>query len=222
MEYYSQIGQDKFVNENIFNGMENGFFVDIGAHDGISFSNSYFFEKHKNWSGICVEPLTDVFNLLKKNRACICIEGAIYIENSYADFRQLSGPLEMLSGLVTEYDKRHIKRINRQSENTGSESKIIKVKTFTLQSILDKFNVTHIDLLSIDTEGAELATLKSIDFTKVRVECIAVENNYQDKIVEEFLNNLGFSIIKKLEFEDIYLHNESKFLFEEKNSQYKN
>jgi len=33
-----------------------GYFVDIGAHDGITNSNSYIFEKYFGWSGICVEP----------------------------------------------------------------------------------------------------------------------------------------------------------------------
>ncbi|MFC9599759.1 FkbM family methyltransferase [Peribacillus butanolivorans] len=42
--------------------------MDIGAQDGITFSNSYFFEKHKDWKGICAEPLPEVFELLRKNR----------------------------------------------------------------------------------------------------------------------------------------------------------
>ena len=86
VQYYSQIGQDKYTNEIFFKGMENGFFVDIGAHDGIELSNSYFFEKTKNWKGICIEPLPDIYKLLKKNRKCICIEGAISINNGYQDF----------------------------------------------------------------------------------------------------------------------------------------
>ncbi|MFI8705836.1 FkbM family methyltransferase [Bacillus sp. NPDC077411] len=211
MQYYSQIGQDKFVNEKIFQEMENGFFVDIGAHNGIHLSNSYFFEQHKNWNGICVEPIPEVFELLSKNRKCICIEGAISNENGYQDFLQIQGPVEMLSGLVDKFDFRDKKRIDMDLQERGGSCKVIKVKTYTLQSILDDHNVTHIDLLSVDSEGAELAILQSIDFKKVKIECIVAENNYQEKSVQEFLAMQGYRLVEKLPFDDIFLYNKSKF-----------
>ena len=211
MQYYSQIGQDKFVNEKIFQGMEKGFFVDIGAHNGINLSKSYFFEQQKNWNGICVEPIPEVFELLRKNRKCICIEGAISSENGYQDFLQIQGPIEMLSGLVDKFGFRDIERIDIALQERGGSCKVIKVKTYTLQSILDDHNVTHIDLLSIDSEGAELAILQSIDFKKVKIECIVTENNYQEKSVEEFLTMQGYRLAEKLVHDDVFLHTESKF-----------
>ena len=213
MDYYSQIGQDKYINEKIFRGMENGFFVDIGAHDGITFSNSYFFENHKNWKGICVEPLPEVFELLKKNRQSICVEGAVSTEDGYQEFLRVQGltRTEMLSGLVNKYNTQHKGRINQEIQKFGGNSKIIKVKTFTLQSILDRHNITEIDLCSIDTEGAEMAVIQSIDFNKVKIECIVTENNYGEKNVEEYLKLQGFRLVEKLDFDDIYLHCNSKF-----------
>ena len=53
MNYYSQFEQDKFVYENFFQGKTDGYFVDIGAHDGTTFSNSRFFEE-LGWTGVCV------------------------------------------------------------------------------------------------------------------------------------------------------------------------
>lgn len=211
MQYFSQIGQDKYTNEKIFRNIKNGFFVDIGAHDGISFSNSYFFEKYNNWNGICVEPMPEVYDLLKKNRKCICIKGAISTEEGDQDFLRLRGPTEMHSGLINEYDVRHKEILNNLMEKSGGSSKIIKVKTVPLQSILDTHNVTHIDLLSIDTEGAELAVLQSIDFKKVMIECIIVENNFQEKNVEDFLTLKGYKLVEKLKWDDIFLHIESKY-----------
>src|SRR3972149_7086762 len=74
-KYYSQYQQDKWLYENIFKNNTNGFFVDIGASDGIKFSNTYFFEKMLGWNGVCVEPLPDIYKRLIKNRNCICING---------------------------------------------------------------------------------------------------------------------------------------------------
>ena len=56
-KYHSQVGQDKFINEKVFRGLRNGYFVEIGAFDGVTFSNSYFFEKELGWKGICIEPM---------------------------------------------------------------------------------------------------------------------------------------------------------------------
>src|SRR5208282_2318440 len=52
--YYSQLGQDKWVIENIFKHRRGGFFVDIGAYNGVDISNTYYMEQQLGWSGICV------------------------------------------------------------------------------------------------------------------------------------------------------------------------
>ena len=54
-QFESQLGQDKYLFEN-FLKHKNGFFVDVGAHDGVFLSNTFFFENELNWSGVCVEP----------------------------------------------------------------------------------------------------------------------------------------------------------------------
>ena len=67
MNYYSQFGQDKYLNENFFHNKSNGTYVDIGAHDGITGSNTYFFDL-LGWEGICFEPLPEIYNQLVINR----------------------------------------------------------------------------------------------------------------------------------------------------------
>lgn len=49
-QYYLQYAQDLLLNEVLFKGKQNGFFLDIGAHDGITLSNSCFFEKEMGWT----------------------------------------------------------------------------------------------------------------------------------------------------------------------------
>lgn len=55
MEYYSHIGQDKWVAET-FRRARGGYFLDFGAFDGITTSNTIVLEKELGWTGICVEP----------------------------------------------------------------------------------------------------------------------------------------------------------------------
>ena len=72
MNFYSQLKQDKYLYDNFFNSKKNnGFFLEIGADDGIRFSNSYFFEKHLNWDGICIEASPTRYKELVNNRNSI-------------------------------------------------------------------------------------------------------------------------------------------------------
>lgn len=63
-QFYSQAGQDKYLIENIYKNKEKGFFIDIGAHDGITYSNTYYLEKELGWSGICIEPNPKIYKQL--------------------------------------------------------------------------------------------------------------------------------------------------------------
>ena len=66
--FYSQDGQDIYLENNVFKGYKNGFYVDVGAHDGISINNTLYFEKNNNWTGINIEPIKKVFDKLVINR----------------------------------------------------------------------------------------------------------------------------------------------------------
>src|SRR5580700_5035187 len=79
--YHGQFRQDKFINDHFFKNRKNGTFIDIGAFDGVSLSNTCFFEKELDWSGICIEPIPEIYEQLKANRNCTCIHGCIAVEN---------------------------------------------------------------------------------------------------------------------------------------------
>ena len=66
--FYSQFKQDEYLETTIFKGYKNGFYVDVGAHDGISINNTLYFEKNNNWTGINIEPIKSVFDKLVINR----------------------------------------------------------------------------------------------------------------------------------------------------------
>ena len=107
VSFYSQSGQDRFIFNTFFKNKREGTFVEIGANDGIKFSNTYFFEKHLGWQGICIEPMSGPFEELQKNRNCICVKGCITDMPGTKDFLLITGYSEMLSGLLEKYDPRH-------------------------------------------------------------------------------------------------------------------
>ncbi len=204
--YYSQKGQDKFLNENLFKNKKNGIFIEVGAHDGISFSNTYFFEKELGWRGICVEPNPNMFAKLTLNRDCICEQLCISDSIGKKDFLLCTGyMLEMYSGLLDNYDPRHLERIEQEIQQFGGEKIVISVDCLTLQELFDKHNITTIDLLSVDIEGGELAAMKSIDFDKMNIEVILIENNFNENYVKNYLETKNYALINHIGKDDIYI-----------------
>lgn len=214
----SQMNQDIILDEQLFRGKENGIFVEIGALDGISGSNTYFFEKERNWSGILIEPnpiefkkLLECKRPLSKKENC-----AIFNEEKDINFLSIEGPCNVLSGIIDFYDQRHIDRINRElkmyenypfGHELFSRKETIKVKGTMLQTLLDKHEITHIDLLSIDVEGAELQVLESIDYTKTSIDCILLENNYGIDKEFNFLLSKGFKLLRNIEWDVVFIKN---------------
>lgn len=203
--FKSQAGQDKFVYECFFTNKKDGFFLDIGAHDGTSFSNTYFFEKCLGWKGICFEPLPHLFAKLKECRDCICINACVSHTQGTVPFLHLDSCDEMLSGMCGTYDNRQLLTVMHDISVHGGECKILQLPSVNINTILKEYNVSHIDFLSLDTEGSELEILKSIDFSQITIDVITVENNFNEPYVQEFLEAHGFALIKRMHVDDIYI-----------------
>ena len=212
MKHYGQYKQDKYL-DTLFKKKSNGTFVDIGAHDGVTFSNSYFFEKERNWKGICVEPIPEIFSKLDETRNCIKINGCISDQTGTEKFLRVKGEYvdtEMLSGLVKDYDSRHLERIDREIKEYGGSKEEIEVKCFDINQLLKENNIHQVDFFTIDTEGNEMKILKTIDF-----DIFLVENNYQTEEMNEFMSAKGFKRIRKIGHDDVY-RNQTKLSWTQK------
>lgn len=202
--YKSQYGQDKFLNENFFHSKKNGVFVDIGAHDGVELSNSFFYEKI-GWTGICIEANPKVYEKLKQNRTCISINGGAWYEDTVKTFRLIDGYSEMLSGIVDTYNQPHETRINTECESTGGSYQDIEINCYNITNLLIKNNITSVDFMSIDTEGSEFNIIKGIDFNKIKIKVLLIENNYNDINIKNFLLENGYSYHTRLNIDDVYV-----------------
>ena len=213
--FYSQCDQDKYLEENIFKGFKNGVFLDVGAHDGISINNTLYFEKNKNWTGINIEPIKDVYDKLVINRPkCININVAVCNCDGDSEFILVQGYSEMISGLKKDYDNRHFERLKNEEVNYGSVSQSIIVNTKKIETICDENNIKHINYLSIDVEGAEFEVIKSINFDKIFIDVIGFENNYHDTqdICINYLKNKGYIKLPDHVADVFMIHKDSIFL----------
>jgi len=192
--YNSQCGQDKWVVETLLPQLAGGVFVDIGANDGISFSNTLFLEKELRWTGVAVEPIREVFDRLKINRTCVAVNGCVARHSGMQKFQVISGYAEMLSGLVEEYDPRHKHRIQGYLASDGGTVREIEMQCFALSDLLKANGISSVDYLSIDVEGAEYSILEGIDWPALDVKVISVENAYKDYRIPLLLSRKGFEL----------------------------
>lgn len=204
MQSYAQHGQDTFVYETFFKGRtELGTFVDVGAYDGVTFSNTLLFER-LGWTGVCVEPLPPAFKKLQASRKAICVNCAVADRVGEAMFveAEMPAPFEqMYSGLKANFDEYHARLIRDHGRNV----KQYKVPVKTLADILVELGIRRIDYLSIDTEGSEWKILRDFDLATYGVKAVSIENNSRDDKLRRLLAQHGYRLIKTFAgFDELY------------------
>ena len=105
------------------------------------------------------------------------------------------------SGLGLHMDLRHRARI---AEQAGGVTATFDVATVALAPILEHYGLHHVDYLSLDVEGAELAVLHGIDFGRCDIDVLDIENNYGEPAVEEFMLTFGYRKFHTIEINDFY------------------
>lgn len=167
-EYYSQAGQDKWVIE-FFERKQKGFFLDIGAFDGVDISNTYILEKKYKWDGVCIDADPTNFEALKQNRNCRCIHTAISKENKLVNFRPGGA-----GGAINEQGN-------------------LQIQSRTLADVLKEVGAPKtIDYISLDIEGAEYDALLAFPFDEYEFIIMTVEHNLYlgDSANKENINRL--------------------------------
>jgi FkbM family methyltransferase len=210
-EGVSQLGQDKLVDKYL-HGKRNGVFVEIGAYDGVTISNTLMLEKERGWTGICIEPLPDAFAALRRNRSCICVQTCIGDrDESEVEFLAVQSEFiwtRMLSGVLSEYDSRHLARVDLEIDQFGGSKSVIRLPMRRLDTVLQEHGISKVDFLSIDTEGSELSIIGSTNFASIGNPCIAVENNYDDPAIDLALKEQGYKLHTTIEWDRFYVHGE--------------
>jgi FkbM family methyltransferase len=211
VSYASQFGQDRFLDRVVFRGYRHGFFVDVGAHDGEAFSNTLVFEREREWRGLCIEPNPTVFARLQRVRRAECLQCCVAAAAGETAFLQIEGQSEMLSGMISAYSTEHRERITSESRKDGSTARVIPVPTWPLSAILEERRITEVHFLSVDTEGGESEVLRSIDYDRVLIHAITVENNYGDKRVSHDLTGRSFVPLIRLGVDTVFVNRRSPF-----------
>tara|TARA_R110000822_G_scaffold80158_1_gene191151 strand:+ start:356 stop:1003 length:648 start_codon:yes stop_codon:yes gene_type:complete len=202
----SQLEQDLKVLD-YFNNKKEGYFLEVGASDGVELSNTYLLEKSYNWTGICIEPIPKVYEKLKLNRNCLTENKAIYNESNKEVNFSIANSHTLLSGISTHLDQ-HKEKVDNDKED-------IIVPTLTLEDLLIKHDAPKfIEYMSLDTEGSEYEILKVFNFNKYKFGLIDIEHNYIEPrrtMIRDLLLENGYKYIGENKWDDSYkLYHTSK------------
>jgi FkbM family methyltransferase len=148
----------------------NGYFVEFGAGDGETFSNTWLLERQMGWTGVIAEP-NPAFAEALRQRRCIVSPKCVYARSgerlSFLAARM--GELSRIADVVPADG-------NEEERLKGAE--LIEVETIALNDLLTQARApSRIDYMSVDTEGSELEILKAFDFDRWDVRAISVEHN---------------------------------------------
>ncbi len=203
--FYAQFGEDKVLYE-LFGEKNVGVCVEVGGYDGITGSNTYFFEKI-GWECLILEPIPEFCKKIKLNRNCNILQIAASDKEGISDFYIAKG-VETLSTIET--DKKHFDRIHKDG---GSGIEQIKVKTGLLTKILKNYGYRDIDFLTLDVEGHEMSALRGLDFKKINIKILIIEDATfgKSKEIKNFMKANSFIRFKRTGCNDWYAKKESNF-----------
>jgi FkbM family methyltransferase len=171
--------------------MKNGYFIDVGANDGITLSNTYLLEKRYNWSGILVEANPQLYSELLVHRRTKCINICVDDREGNVKFA-----MDGLFGAIVTDD----------TDLGQSVAKVVELRSSTLANILgDNAAPRIIDYLSIDIEGAEDKALLSFPFSDYVFKCLTIERPSQE--LQDLLKANGYHVVKRIpDLDYFYIH----------------
>lgn len=186
---------------------DNGYFVELGANDGVTQSNSLYFEKHRNWRGLLVEPAPQNFLKCRQNRsarnsiycaACVSFDyGQEFVRIAYSNL--MSTPVSLESDIQ---DPRAHAELGDRFLASGETVFEFGAVARTLNALLLEAHAPkQIDFLSLDVEGAELEVLKGIDHQTFRFKYLLVECRDFTRL-SDYLEKQSYRFVEKLSEQD--------------------
>jgi len=187
---------DKF--DRVVQKIPNCFFVEIGANDGIDSDPIHSYVIENNWSGILVEPDPKIF--AKLQQTYLGRENLIFEQCAISD---VTGHVDLYTGIMDNTSVQSSGMHNTLVKSRGEcyftiNPEVISVPSITTSALLEKHNVTKVDVLLIDTEGYDFVILKLFPFDRFRPTAIICEyvnlhlmNQTPDEM-KSFLEDLGY------------------------------
>jgi FkbM family methyltransferase len=197
-EFKGQKHQDKWVLLTVLPFLENGYFLDLAAADGVTHSNTHILEKHFGWDGLCIEPNPVFYKTLIENRNCQTDHSVVSDKEEILQFRIDNGQL----GGVVANDTDNSEAIRGGQLHAAT---ILQLQAKPINAILRQNNAPKIiDYFSLDVEGCEERIISTLDFDTYQFKCLTIERPTEK--VNEVLFDNGYVFVRNFSFDSYYVH----------------
>jgi FkbM family methyltransferase len=184
-----------------------GFFIEVGANDGYSQSNTYYLEKILGWQGVLIEAIPELYKMCRRQRRKAHVYDCALVAKDYGE-PTIQIHFANLMSVIEGSQKNSVAQAKHIADGLRvqnlAESYNVRVPARTLESILDELpQPLKIDFFSLDVEGYELSVLKGINLEKYGPKYILVEATFFDE-VNSFLAD-RYELLEKMSDHD-YLY----------------
>lgn len=214
VEFTSHLGEDALLWD-LFEGRLDGYYVEVGAYDGYTFSTTYVLEA-VGWTGLLVEPLTERYEeCVRRRPGSRVVRAAVSRKGSSGTtiFRSVVGEglgsADMLSGIAPDSPQEAL------IDRSGLRYTSIEVPLTTLDSLLGDLD-RPIDVAVIDVEGTEADVIDGLDLEKRRPRVLVVEDSSlgRDPALAELLGRHGYEEVARLRHNRFFVHEGETALLE--------
>jgi FkbM family methyltransferase len=151
-------------------GIDGGVFVEAGAHDGYTQSNTYFLERYRDWTGVLVEPVPELAAKATKRRPRSHVAHCALV-----DPKQAGSKVPVSFGDLLSHVGEASTNSQQAAADQGRESYTVEVDSRTLDDVLDAAGIGAVDLMVLDLEGHEAAALRGLDLDRHPVKWLMIE-----------------------------------------------
>ena len=180
---YSQHGEDDIIADLFFD-RPPGYACEVGAGDGILFSNTMGLEM-VGWTVLCIEPNPELFEALKRRRKLVLQVACSDQEANEVPF-YLYHSAKLTHHNVIGVLQPLTEKFSRAFSPGNLKRTSLPVKVMTLDRILEGAGFAKLDFLSIDVDGIELCVLRGFDIKRWSPGAVLVENPFDDQEIADY------------------------------------
>lgn len=215
--YKAQFGEDRVLWQ-VFRARPTGYFIEVGAYDGVTLSNTYFLEQ-MGWCGLLFEPIPELCRRAAVARPRSRVVNAACSKRGSCGTATFTVTQNVPVLSFLQADQEHIERCKRE----GAQLVEIEVPLTSVDDVLSKERrnpapfggpwVPHVgwrvDLVSIDTEGCELDVLDGFNLERIKPRVLVIENDRAaGEGIEPYLAERGYRKFHRQKINDFYLRHD--------------
>jgi len=176
---------EEWIIRDFFKGKRDGIFVDVGANRYKRFNNTYYLDIVLGWSGLAIEPQQKFAREYARFRPRTTFVPLFVSDTSNRDAVLYVPPIDLAASATRTF-----------AQSYGGSATAMPVRTTSLDDVLERSRITHVDFLTMDIELAEPRALAGFSIQRYRpaLACVEAHPEVRQQVLDYFTRN-GYVIV---------------------------